>query len=253
MQKAHGNRFVQRLLGEVREAISLPKIATGQFVAPPGAVPGQEQVEQRWHEWLGAAKEGTRQGVDLWQRTATLSEVKVEAATAIGGVLRGSPIKPHIVAALAGRAAPGHVIGAFAEAAGRAWDFWTSKVGVPGLPWYPAFAALPVPIAPPTPNVPTPLSAITRGATIDGGSVSRSIIGMLGPEGAEPAARDAANEFGDWLSASFVVWHVTTMVTNVIGRGPVPTFAPPYVPVGPVVHGSAESVPGGLVGPRFGI
>jgi len=28
------------------------------------------------------------------------------------------------------------------------------------------------------------------------------------------------------------------MVTNVMGMGPVPAFAPPYVPVGPVVGGS---------------
>jgi hypothetical protein len=37
------------------------------------------------------------------------------------------------------------------------------------------------------------------------------------------------------------------MVTNVLGTGPVPTFAPPYVPVGPVVGGIANMPPGGLI------
>jgi hypothetical protein len=37
------------------------------------------------------------------------------------------------------------------------------------------------------------------------------------------------------------------MVTNVLGTGPVPTFAPPYVPVGPVVGGVANMTPGGFV------
>ena len=36
------------------------------------------------------------------------------------------------------------------------------------------------------------------------------------------------------------------MVTNVIGTGPVPTFAPPYVPGGPVVGGVGSMPPGGL-------
>jgi hypothetical protein len=37
------------------------------------------------------------------------------------------------------------------------------------------------------------------------------------------------------------------MVTNVLGTGPVPTFAPPYVPVGPVVGGVGNMTPGGFI------
>ena len=40
------------------------------------------------------------------------------------------------------------------------------------------------------------------------------------------------------------IWKVSTMVTNVLGTGPVPIFAPPFVPVGPVVMGT------GIDGPR---
>jgi hypothetical protein len=45
----------------------------------------------------------------------------------------------------------------------------------------------------------------------------------------------------------FTLWQTTTMVTNVLGTGPVPTFAPPFVPVGPVVAGVGNMLPGGFV------
>jgi hypothetical protein len=38
-----------------------------------------------------------------------------------------------------------------------------------------------------------------------------------------------------------------------MGKGPIPSFAPPYVPVGPVVMGDNISAPGHVIaGPRFG-
>jgi hypothetical protein len=49
------------------------------------------------------------------------------------------------------------------------------------------------------------------------------------------------------FEAAFNIWKVTTMVTNVLGTGPIPTFAPPYVPVGPVVGGTGTMTPGGFV------
>ena len=42
-------------------------------------------------------------------------------------------------------------------------------------------------------------------------------------------------------------------ITGLMGKGPVPTYAPPYVPVGPVAMGDNISAPGRLFsGPRFG-
>jgi hypothetical protein len=42
----------------------------------------------------------------------------------------------------------------------------------------------------------------------------------------------------DGFSKSIASWMPTQMVTGVLGRGPVPVFAPPYVPVGPVIGGT---------------
>ena len=68
---------------------------------------------------------------------------------------------------------------------------------------------------------------------------------MLGISG------DVANEslcvaIADAFEKSFNLWKVSTMVTNVMGTGPIPTFAPPYVPVGPVVGGFGTMLPGGF-------
>jgi hypothetical protein len=50
----------------------------------------------------------------------------------------------------------------------------------------------------------------------------------------------------DGFQKCFLLWQTSTMVTNVLGTGPVPTFAPPYVPAGPVVGGTAVMTPGGF-------
>jgi hypothetical protein len=42
------------------------------------------------------------------------------------------------------------------------------------------------------------------------------------------------------------MWPLATMVVGLIGEGPVPSFAPPKVPSGPVVGGKARST-----GPLF--
>ena len=51
----------------------------------------------------------------------------------------------------------------------------------------------------------------------------------------------------DAFEKCFQIWQASTMVTNVLGTGPVPSFAPPYVPVGPVVMGTGTMTPGGFV------
>ncbi len=48
------------------------------------------------------------------------------------------------------------------------------------------------------------------------------------------------------LAAAFSLWLPAQMVMNVMGKGPIPSFAPPYVPVGPVVMGDNLPIPGHL-------
>jgi hypothetical protein len=130
---------------------------------------------------------------------------------------------------------------------GTAWLSFTATVKVTGMPWYPAFAALPSPIAPPTPNIPCPFAALMQvPVSISANVLKMQMVGQL----ADPMApfHDKLFEaIADAFEKTYNLWKVSTMVTNVLGTGPVPTFAPPYVPVGPVVGGVGTMTPGGFV------
>jgi hypothetical protein len=49
------------------------------------------------------------------------------------------------------------------------------------------------------------------------------------------------------LALAFMMWLPMQQVMLVLGKGPIPTFAPPYVPVGPVVGGDNLPIPGHLI------
>jgi hypothetical protein len=141
---------------------------------------------------------------------------------------------------------------AVAKGVSKCFKDWQDKVIVPGLPWYPAFAAFPGPMAPPMPNVPTPLiacpsammSAMTpmtlkseMDSALDGGMKEKD------PTKQFEALHDA---IGTVVAAAFLIWLPMQQVMLVMGKGPVPSFAPPYVPVGPVVGGDNSAAPGHL-------
>jgi len=130
---------------------------------------------------------------------------------------------------------------------GTAWLQYQSSIKVPGLPWYPAFAAMPSPVAPPTPNVPVPVATLTQLTVPISKSVLKGqMIAQLGDPGA-PHHRELFDAIADAFDKCFQLWRTSTMVTNVLGTGPVPSFAPPFVPVGPVLGGIANMTPGGFV------
>jgi hypothetical protein len=123
------------------------------------------------------------------------------------------------------------------------WKEMGDRTKVPGLPWYPAFAAFPGPMAPPMPNVPTPFIALAPPAwLISPGSLKDEML-RKAPSGTLYADQ-VFTVVSEQLSASLSQWMVSQQVMLVLGRGPVPTFAPPYVPVGPVLNGDILSKPG---------
>ena len=132
---------------------------------------------------------------------------------------------------------------AIAAAIGIGWDNWQRSVSLPGLPLYPAFAAVPSPVAPPMPNVPVPLVALVQiGVSLNSSQLKILMTSQYSGDNEWP------NELFDALASgferAFQVWAPSQMVTNIMGTGPVPTFAPPYVPVGPVVGGIGTQTPG---------
>lgn len=182
-----------------------------------------------------------------WQSSAALVGVIINAVTAAGGQVVGPPLTPLIMAG-APKATPQELkySNAIAQALGLGWTAYTASIKVPGLPWYPAFAAVPSPVAPPMPNVPVPVIALVQVTVpVSKNVLKAQMIGFLG----DPTALHHVELFdgiADAFEKCFQIWQVATLVTNVLGTGPVPTFAPPIVPVGPVVGGVGNMIPGGF-------
>lgn len=201
---------------------------------------------------IGAFIDGTCSAIcsawGQWQSTATLVGVVVNAVTAMGGQVVGPPWTPLILAS-APKATPMEMkySNVIAQVIGTAWQTFTSTVKVTGMPWYPAFAAFPGPMAPPTPNVPCPFAALMQvPVSISCNVLKMQMVGQLG-DPAAPFHQELFESIADAFEKSYNLWKVSTMVTNVLGMGPIPTFAPPYVPVGPVIGGTGNMTPGGFV------
>jgi len=195
---------------------------------------------------------------NMWKLQAKFKDLKIMAVSAIGapGCLDGPELESLIKNAPMCAAMTGNMQkhrDAVAKGVSKCFKDWQDKVTVPGLPWYPAFAAFPGPMAPPMPNVPTPLVAcpsamMTAMATpmsmksemdnaLDGGMKDKD------PTKQYEALHDA---IATVVSAAFMIWLPSQQVIGVMGKGPVPSFAPPYVPVGPVVGGDNLPIPGHL-------
>jgi hypothetical protein len=182
-----------------------------------------------------------------WQTTCSMVGITIAGPVAVGGQIVGPPLTPLILAE-APMTTPGLMkySNVIATVIGNAWLQFTATVKVPGLPWYPAFAACPMPVAPPMPNTPCPFATLTQvPVSISSTMMKTQMISQLGDPQA-PFHKELFESITDAFEKTYNLWKVSTMVTNVIGTGPVPTFAPPYVPVGPVLGGIGTMTPGGF-------
>jgi len=187
-----------------------------------------------------------------WKLQAKLQDVHINAvvATAASGCLDGPDLDPLIchaptVAALSGPM--GFLRDAIAEGVGDCFTAWQNNVTVPGLPWYPSFAAFPGPMAPPMPNIPSPAIALVSSGTVklmSSTQLKQAMWDALPAALKKPPVDAYLNSIAMSLSVYFSTWLTSQQVMQVLGKGPVPTFAPPYVPVGPVVNGDIISTPG---------
>ena len=181
-----------------------------------------------------------------WQASATLVGVHINAVTASGGMVVGPPWEPMILAQSPVSSTGLKLSQSIAGGLGNAWLQLTASMSVPGLPWYPAFAAIPSPVAPPMPNTPVPIGILKMASSVVSKFALKNAMVTRHP-GAFKIDQNLYEAVAEAFEQAFQLWRVSTMVTNVLGTGPVPTFAPPYVPVGPVVGGVGIMPPGGFV------
>jgi len=176
---------------------------------------------------------------DTWRATAFIGGATIMGPNVNGASIAGPALSSQFVVvnappatALWGSAAT--ATQPIADGLAGAWLMWAQSVRVPGLPWYPQFAAYPAPVAPPTPNVPCPLAMLTSNQSIlmEGplATAMTQRVTQAAPYGTQVIQAVAAG-----FAAAVAVWITSQSITNAMGQGAVPTFAPPYVPVAPVV------------------
>lgn len=233
------------------ELITAPNPPTNLFHEPTlnkYHVDAAKEVGQALEEYIDGICDGICSGIDQWLKLATVVGVIITGPVGMvtPGMVQGPPLAP-LILAKAPMNTPQEIkySNAIANALGTLWQAW--HLAIAGTLMYPAFAAFPGPIAPPTPNVPMPLIALPSGA--EAGLAPDSLKGLMLTNLADPEALHAADLFDALAKAFNIVFQTfkaSTLVQNVLGTGPIPTFAPPFVPVGPVVGGVGNGPPGCL-------
>jgi hypothetical protein len=188
-------------------------------------------------------------GIDKWMKMTMVAGVVINGPVGLllpGGVI-GPPLMP-LIFATAPKNTPQEIkySNAIANAFGTLWMPW--HMGLTGMLSYPAFAAFPGPMAPPMPNIPVPL--ITFSSPGESGLSPSNLKSLMSANLADPQALHAIDLFDSIATAFstvFQIFKASTLVQNVLGMGPIPTFAPPFVPVGPVLGGTVIPTPGVLV------
>jgi hypothetical protein len=242
------------------------KIAVPQLI-PPWFKPAEssnkyyqdtcDKIGQNFKDFHDAMLDAIGEAHGKLKMQAKFKDIQIAAVSAIGspGCLDGPAMESDIknassVASFSGNKAKHR--DAVAKGVSKCFKDWADNVTVPGLPWYPAFAAFPSAMAPPMPNVPTPLIAC----------VSSKLSSIIMPDDMKKAMDDALDgglkdkdpekhyealhdAIATVCAAGFAIW-VAAQTQMVMGKGPIPSFAPPYVPVGPVVGGDIISAPGHL-------
>lgn len=187
--------------------------------------------------------------ISIWMKQASVSGVIINGPVGmlLPGSVKGPPIMP-LILSKAPQKTPieAKYSQAIAKAVGDAWMQWS--VGFCGTLQYPLFAAVPSPVAPPTPNIPLPLIAFSSPgeAQLAPSVLSKAMLIHFG----DPSAAHCSHLFAalaHGLHTVFTLFKSSTLVQNVLGSGPVPIFAPPFVPVGPVVGGVGNSTSGSFM------
>lgn len=195
-------------------------------------------------------------GLNMWKLQAKYSGLIINSVTAMGspGCLQGPELESLIkmypkCASMTGNM--GKHRDAVAAGVSKCFKNFQDQVMVPGLPWYPAFAAFPGPMAPPMPNVPMPLIANISAKMADVIAPMQLKTEMVnafdsGLKDKDPDKQHEAlfDGIATAVSMSFLMWLPQQQTMLVMGKGQIPTFAPPFVPVGPVLGGDNIAAPG---------
>jgi hypothetical protein len=213
------------------------------------------KIGKAFQDFHDAMLDAVQYSHNMWKLQAMFVNLQITGPVAMAspGCLKGPPLETFIkiapmVAAFTGNMAKHR--DAVAKGVSTCFKNWQDQVMIPGLPLYPAFAAFPGPMAPPMPNVPLPLIACQSAMLNDiitpdamTREMDNALDGGLKQKDPEKHYNALHAAIAQSLSIGFLIWVASQLVTNCLGQGPIPTFAPPYVPVGPVMGGTNIPAP----------
>jgi hypothetical protein len=229
---------------------------TPQVASNPYHLDSCNKIGKNFQDFHDAMLDAIEFAHGQWKLQAKLDGLQVMAVSAIGspGCLKGPELESLIKNAPSCASFTGNMQkhrDAVAKGVSKCFKDYQDNVMVPGLPWYPLFAAFPGPMAPPTPNIPVPLIACPSSKCTSifmADDMAKAMDDALDssmkdgdPEKQYEALHDA---IATVASLAFLIWNAAQMVMAVLGKGPIPSFAPPFVPVGPVVSGDNIAAPG---------
>ncbi len=202
------------------------------------------EAAKNWAHWNEKAWVAIKIAVNsIWIPQARIQNVRINgpSATCSFDCLQGPDLKRSIRSFMLPSDVPVEVVNIYADSIAGAWRDWQESVRIQGLPWFPGFASYPGPMAPPTPSVPAPLISLQANKMnelILPDQLFRRIIDQLRKTdmSVDTDTRNEIQNFSRLLASRFHGWLAKAQV-QVLGKGPVPTFAPPYILVGPVVGG----------------
>lgn len=137
---------------------------------------------------------------------------------------------------------------AVCQAVGTSFQAW--HMGFMGkVQCVPTFAVMAGPIHPPTPNIPMTIDMVGK-SPAEAMMKKDALKGLMILNLGDPTAlhhMELFDSIADAIDQAFTQFKASTMVNNIMSFGPIPTFAPPFVPVGPVVMGVGNGIPGSML------
>lgn len=242
------------------------KVALPQLI-PPWFMPAEPQkyfqdsadkIGNNFKKFHDDMLDAIQFGHNMWKLQAKFQNLQIQGPAVIGspGCLDGPELESLIKQAPQCASYTGNMAkyrDAVAKGLSKCFKDWQSQVMVPGLPLFPAFAMFPGPMAPPMPGLPMPLitfpsAMISRMTPMQIAQEMESALdGGLKNDDKSKQYQALFDALATVISVAFLIWLPSQQVMTVMGQGQIPTFAPPFVPAGPVVAGNNLAIPGHLM------
>ena len=214
-----------------------------------------------WNAIVKHSQEAFRTAANEWIGRARIQGGTVRGPAAVltpGSLVSDTNIEMRVTQLLASPAVPRDIAAALAKVLGSAWNDWAAGFQIHIPQAYPTLAAVPGRFAPATPvaNAPFLSQGTSHGeASLKAPLLTSRLVAALQVPGAKTATGNptaAMQNLAAWVDGSFTDWKAGVKMTGLLGKGPVPNYAPPYVPIGPVVAGENTSAASLFTGARFG-